>query len=79
MGPWNCIIMLFQVLFFYSELLTRRNLQDSSFKKFSGGWGGVVVACLIIVSTPGPGFVRVKVRFGQIGDEVGLGFVWSSW
>ena len=43
------------------------------------GWGGVVVACLIIVSTPGPGFVRVKVRFGQIGDEVGLGFVWSSW
>ena len=31
MGPWNCIIMLFQVLFFYSELVTGRNLQDSSF------------------------------------------------
>ena len=30
----------------------------------------VVVACLIIVSTPGPGFVRVKARFGQVGDEV---------
>ena len=31
----------------------------------------VVVACLIIVSTPGPGFVRVKARFGQVGDQVG--------
>ena len=29
-------------LFFYSELLKRRNLQVSSFEKFSGGvgWGG---------------------------------------
>ena len=31
----------------------------------------VVVAFLIIVSTPGPGFVRVKVRFAQVGDLVG--------
>ena len=32
-------------------------------------WGGVV--CLIIVSTPGPGFVMIKARFGQVDDEVG--------
>ena len=36
-----------------------------------GGVVVVVVACLIIVSTPGPGFVRVKARFGQVGNEVG--------
>ena len=30
------------------------------------GWGGV--ACLIIVSTPGPDFAKVKARFGQVGD-----------
>ena len=45
--------------------LAKALFQVSSFKKFSGG---VVVACLIIVSTPGPDFVRVKVRFGQRGD-----------
>ena len=33
------------------------------------GWGGV--ACLIIVSTPGPGFLMIKARFGQVDDEVG--------
>ena len=44
-----------------------------------GGVVVVVVACLIIVSTPGPGFVRVKARFGQVGDEVSRGFDWSSW
>ena len=38
-----------------------------------------VLACLIIVSTPGPCFVMVKVRFGQVSDEVGQGSVWSSW
>ena len=41
-------------------------------KKFDGGgvgWGGV--ACLIIVSTPGPDFAKVKARFGQVGDQVG--------
>ena len=43
--------------FFYFEMLKMRNLQVSSFEKFSGG-GGVV--CLIIVSTPGPGFVVIK-------------------
>ena len=32
------------------------------------GWGGVV--CLIIVSTSGPDFVKVKARFGQLGDQV---------
>ena len=37
-------------------------------------WGGVV--CLIIVSTPGQDFVKVKARFG---DEVGQGFIWPSW
>ena len=67
-----------------SRLLQRRNLQVSSFEKFSGGvgWGGVVVVvvvCLIIVSTPGPVFVRVKARFDQFGDEVGQGFVWPGW
>ena len=50
--------------------LAKAFFQVSSFKKFSGG---VVVACLIIVSTPGPDFVRVKARFGQVGDQVGLG------
>ena len=59
-------------LFFYSELLKRRNLQVSSFEKFSGGVV-VVVVCLIIVSTPGPDFAKVKARFGQVGDQVGLG------
>ena len=34
------------------------------------GWGGVV-ACLIIVSTPGQSFVRIRARFGQVGDQVG--------
>ena len=34
-------------------------------------WGGVV--CLIIVSTPGPDFAKVKARFGQVGYQVGLG------
>ena len=29
------------------------------------------MVCLIIVSTPGPSFVRIKARFGQVGDEVG--------
>ena len=38
-----------------------------------------MVACLIIVSTPGPGFVRVNARFDQVDDEVGQGFVWPSW
>ena len=38
-----------------------------------------MVVCLIIVSTPGPGFVRIKARFGQVGDEVGQCFVWPSW
>ena len=33
----------------------------------------VVVVCLIIVSTPGPDFAKVKARFGQVGDQVGLG------
>ena len=49
-------------------MLKRRNLQVSSFGKLSGGGG---VACLIIVSTPGPGFVMIKARFGQVDDEVG--------
>ena len=33
----------------------------------------VVVVCLIIVSTPGPHFVKVKARSSQVGDEVGQG------
>ena len=32
----------------------------------------MVVACLIIVSTPGPGFVMIKARFGQVDDEAML-------
>ena len=32
--------------------------------------GVVVVAFLNIVSSPGPGFVRLKARFGQVGDQV---------
>ena len=30
----------------------------------------VVVAFLDIVSSPGPGFVKVKTRFDQVGDQV---------
>ena len=39
-----------------------------SLKKF--WWVVVVVAFLNIVSTPGPGFVKVKARFGQVGDQI---------
>ena len=58
-----------------------KEYQVSTFEKFTGGGGGVV-ACLIIVSTPGPdllrfrlGLVRLvtrstKARFGQVGDQV---------
>ena len=35
-------------------------------KKF--WWVVVVVAFLNIVSSPGPDFVKVKARFGQVGD-----------
>ena len=31
------------------------------------------MVCLIIESTPGPDFAKVKDRFGQVGDQVGLG------
>ena len=31
------------------------------------------MACLIIVSTPGPDFAKVKARFSQVVDQVGLG------
>ena len=37
--------------------------------------GGV---CLNIVSSPGPSFVKVKVRFCQVGEKVGQGFLWPS-
>ena len=30
---------------------------------------------MIIVSTPGPNFVKVRARFGQFGDEYGQGFI----
>ena len=33
------------------------------------GWG-VGVVCLNILSSPGPDFVKVKARFGQVGDQV---------
>ena len=33
----------------------------------------MVVVCLIIVSTSGPDFAKVKARFGQVGDLDGLG------
>ena len=39
----------------------------------------VVVAFLNIVSSPGPGFVKVKARFGQVGDYLGQGFFGPSW
>ena len=39
-------------------------------KKVSGGWW---VGFLNLVSSPGPDFVKVKARFGQVGDQVGLG------
>ena len=44
--------------------------------RFGGGGGGVV--CLNIVSSPGPSFVKVKVRFCQVGEKVGQGFLWPS-
>ena len=37
-------------------------------RKVSVGWVGGVVAFLNIVSTPGPGFVKIKARFDQVGD-----------
>ena len=49
-----------------------KEYQVSTFEKFTGGGGGVV-ACLIIVSTSGPEFAKVKAKFGQVGDQVGLG------
>ena len=45
-------------------------------KKVSGGW---VVGFLNLVSSPGPAFVKVKARLGQVGDWDGHGFVWPSW
>ena len=42
----------------------------------------MVVVCLIIVSTPGPDFVKVKAvkeEIDQFGDEVGQGFVRPGW
>ena len=33
-----------------------------------GGGGDGVVGFLNIVSSPGPDFVKVKARFGQLGD-----------
>ena len=68
------IIVSLQSFVFYSELLKSKFLALKSFLVVV-----VVVACLIIVSTPGPDFVRVKARFGKFGDEVGQRFIWSSW
>ena len=61
-------------LFFYSELLKRRNLQVSSFEKFSGGvgWGGGGGLFDYSVK-PGPHFVKVKARFGQVSDQINQG------
>ena len=47
-------------------------------KKVLVGGGGGGVVCLNIVSSPGPSFVKVKVRFCQVGEKVGQGFVWPS-
>ena len=41
--------------------------------------GGGVVDLLNLVSSPGPAFVKVKARLGQVGDWDGHGFVWPSW
>ena len=30
---------------------------------------------LNLVSSPGPDFAKVRARFGQVGDQVGQGFV----
>ena len=38
-----------------------------------GGW-----TFLNLVSSPGPAFVKVKARLGQVGDLAGHGFVWPS-
>ena len=37
-----------------------------------------MVSCLIIVSIPGKGFIKVKASFGQVGGEVDQGFVCPS-
>ena len=42
-------------------------------KKVLVGGVVVVVAFLNIVSSPGPKFVRLKARFGQVGDPVSQG------
>ena len=59
-----------------SEILSHQREGIPSFQllKVFWWWGGVVVVvCLIIVSTPGPDFAKVKARFGQVGDQIGLG------
>ena len=66
--------------FFHPKVKVKKTISLTSFvfwglvglKSLLVGGGGVVV-CLIIVSTPGPDFAKVKARFGQVGDHVGLG------
>ena len=71
------IIVSLQVLFLFLSCYRGEIFKLPALKSLVVGWGGVVVACLIIVSTPGPDFVRVKVRFGQVSVEVDRGFVSS--
>ena len=66
----SCFIIV-SIQFSPLRFVTVRELefQVSTFEMLSDvvGWGGVV-ACLIIVSTSGPVFAKVKARFGQVVD-----------
>ena len=60
---------LFAIIGFFLEFFSWLILTSGSVQKSFGGWvvgGGVVF--LNIVSSPGPGFVKVRARFGQVVD-----------
>ena len=58
---------MFAIIGFFLEFFSQLILTSGSVLKSFGGWGGGV-AFLNIVSSPGPGFVKVKARFGQVSD-----------
>ena len=44
-------------------------------KKVSGGWGGLSKYSVY----SWPNYVKVKARFGQVNDQVDIGYDWPSW
>ena len=56
---------LFTIIGFFLEIFSWLILTSGNVSK---SFGGVVVAFLNIVSSPSPGSVKLKARFGQVGD-----------